>query len=40
MYTNIKNINKGDEIFTCYGCNHPDSSKHYDYAKDHDIKLD
>jgi hypothetical protein len=35
-----KNINKGEEIFTCYGCNHPNSENHYDYAKSHDIKLE
>jgi hypothetical protein len=34
-----KNINKDEEIFICYGCNHPNSKQHYDYGKDHQVNL-
>ena len=34
-----KNINKGEEILICYGCNHPDTRQHYDYAKNHNLKF-
>ena len=27
----IKDINKNEEIFTCYGCNHPESTDNEDY---------
>jgi hypothetical protein len=40
----IKDINKDEEIFTCYGCNHQDKTRHYDYLTDHEydgeFKLD
>ena len=38
VYAKTK-INKGDEILTCYGCNHPNKDNHYDYGKDHEINL-
>lgn len=36
----IKDIKKDDEIFVCYGCNHPDKNLHYNYEKSHKIKFD
>jgi len=34
-----KCINKGEEILTCYGCNHPDPNENYDYEKGHKLKF-
>jgi SET domain-containing protein len=31
----IQDISKDEEIFTCYGCNHPNKERHFDYAKSH-----
>ena len=31
----IQDISKDEEIFTCYGCNHPNKERHFDYAKRH-----
>jgi SET domain-containing protein len=35
-----KDIYDGEEILLCYGCNHPDSSRHFNYAESHGLKLD
>lgn len=36
----IKDINKDEEIFTCYGGNHPDKNIHFDYITDHGYEID
>ena len=33
----IQDISKDEEIFTCYGCNHPNKQDHFDYTKSHDF---
>jgi len=38
VYAKTK-INRGDEIQTCYGCNHPNNNNHYDYGESHKINL-
>ncbi len=35
----IKDINKDEEIFTCYGCNVPNQDEHFDYITNHEMQF-